>query len=94
MPSDSGVIVEQDDVLDLPLSTAASDGGAQRDHLVRVDRHVRVLAAGQPPHLVLHGGNPGGAADQDHLVEVGDRQLRVRDGPLHWPHACVPPGRP
>src|SRR5262249_43294590 len=78
-----GAAVEQEAVFDPAVEHGGLDGGAQRDHLVRVDRHVRVLAAGQPPHLVLHGGDPGGAADQDHLVDVGDRQLRVGDGLLH-----------
>ena len=62
--------VEQQDVLDLALEHAGLDRGAERDDLVGVDGHVRVLAAGQPADQGLHGRDPGRAADQDDLVDV------------------------
>ena len=62
--------VEQQDVGDLALEHARLDGGAQRDHLVRVDGHVRVLAAGEPADQGLDGGDAGRPADQDDLVDV------------------------
>ena len=65
--------VEQDDVLDLALEHAGLQRGADRHDLVGVDRHVRVLAAGQPAHEVLDGGDARRAADEDDLVDVARR---------------------
>ena len=77
--------VEQHDVLDLALEHARLKRGADRDHLVGVDGHVRLLAAGQTAHQLLHGRDPGGAADQDHLVDVVRGQLGVRQRLLDRP---------
>src|SRR5215469_1162989 len=46
--------IEQQDILDLALEHRSLGGRPERDDLVRVDGHVRVLAAGKPPNLVLH----------------------------------------
>ena len=62
--------VEQQHVGDLALEHAGLDRGADRDDLVRVDGHVRVLAASEPADQLLHGRDPGRAADQDDLVDV------------------------
>src|ERR1700759_642257 len=62
--------VEQQHVLHVALDHGGLDRCAQGYDLVRVHGHVRVFATGQPPDQVLHGGDPGGPADQDHLVDV------------------------
>ncbi len=80
--------VEQQDVLDLALEYRSLDGGAQGDDLVRVDRHVGVLAAGEPADKALHRGDPGGAADEDHLVDVVRGELGVRHRLLYGTHAA------
>ena len=76
MPSDSGVDVEQEHVLDVALQHAGLDGGADGDHLVRVDALVRLLAE-QLLHDLLHLRHAGHAADQDHLVDLGRGQAGV-----------------
>ena len=76
-PSDSGVTSSSRTSLTSPLMIAGLDRGADRDDLVGVDGHVRVLAAGQPAHQVLHGGDPGRAADEDDLVDVVGGDLGV-----------------
>ena len=69
MPSDERGDVEQQDVLDVAAQHAGLDGGADGDDLVGVDRLVRLLA-GEADDEVLHGRHAGGAADEDHVVEV------------------------
>ena len=61
--------VEQQDVLDLALEHAGLDGGADGDDLVGVDALVGLLA-GERLDQLLHGGHAGGAADEDHVVDV------------------------
>ena len=61
--------VEQQHVLDVAAQHAGLDRGADGDDLVGVDRLVRLLA-GQSLHEVGDGGHAGGAADEDHVVEV------------------------
>ena len=92
-PSDSGVTSSSRTSLTSPLMTAAWIGGAERDDLVRVDRHVRVLAAGQPAHQALHGRDPGRAADQDHLVDVVGGDLGVGHRLLDRARGSARPGR-
>jgi hypothetical protein len=81
--------VQEEHVLDVTRQHAALDRRADRDHLVRVDAAVRVLAEEVLDHL-LDLRDPGRAADQDHLVDLLRLQPRVlerlahrRDGPLH-----------
>ena len=89
MPSDSGVTSSSSDVLDLALEHRRLQRRAEGDDLVRVDGHVRVLAAGQPPDQVLHGRDAGRPADQDHLVDVGGGQLGVGQGLLDRPGGAL-----
>ena len=85
--------VEQHDVLDLALEHAGLERGADRDDLVGVDGHVRVLAAGQPAHELLHGRDAGRAADEDHLVDVVGGQLGVGQRLLDRARGSARPGR-
>ena len=71
--------VEQQHVLDLALEHAGLERGADRDDLVGVDALVGLLAAGQLLDHVGHGRHPGGAADQDHVVDLGDVDAGVLD---------------
>ena len=84
--------VEQDDVLDLALEHARLERGADRHDLVGVDRHVRVLAAGQPAHELLDRGDARRAADEDHLVDVVGGQLGVGQRLLDRAAACARSG--
>ena len=69
--------VEEQDVLDLTLEHAGLERGADRDDLVGVDALVGLLAAEQLLDHVGHGRHPGRAADEDHVVDVGDRDAAV-----------------
>ena len=80
--------VEQEDVLHLAAHDARLDGGADGDHLVRVDALVRLLAEqlGDP---LLHGRHAGHAADEDDMLDgrgvdagVGEHLLRRADDAL------------
>ena len=73
--------VEEQDVLDVALEHAGLDGGADGDDLVGVDALVGLLA-GDALHQLLHGGHAGGAADEDHVVEVALVEPGVLDGLL------------
>ena len=61
--------VEQQDVLDVAAQHAGLDRRPDGDDLVGVDRLVGLLA-GEPDHEVLDGGHAGGAADEDHVMQV------------------------
>ena len=61
--------VEEQHVLDVALQHAALDGGADGDHLVRVDALVG-LAVEEFLYRFDDFGHAGHAADQDHLVDV------------------------
>lgn len=63
--------VEEQDVLDLTLEDTGLEGGADGDDLVRVDALVRVLTAGELLDELGDGRHAGGAADQDHVVDLG-----------------------
>jgi len=80
--------VQQHDILQLAAQHRSLHGGAQRDHLVRVDGYVRRLA-GQLPHHRLHARDAGGAAHHDHVVQVLHAELGVLDGALQRPLAAV-----
>ena len=71
--------VEQQDVLDLALEHAGLQRGTDRDDLVGVDALVRLLAAGQLADQVDDGGHPGGATDQDDVVDLADVDAGVLD---------------
>ncbi|ADI04037.1 putative NAD-specific glutamate dehydrogenase [Streptomyces bingchenggensis BCW-1] len=80
--------VQQQDVLDLTPEDTGLERGADRDHLVRVDAPVRVLA-GQLPDQPGHGGHPGRAADQDHMVDIGHLDPGILDRLVERPLATV-----
>ena len=73
--------VEQQDVLDVALQHAGLDGGADGDHLVRVDALVRLLAE-QLLDDLLHLRHARHAADEHHLVDVGRLEAGILDGLL------------
>ena len=80
--------VQQQHILDLAAQHAALDGRADGDALVRVDA-LEGLLAGNLLHGVLHRGNPGAAADQDHLVDLVHAQAGVLQGLAHGFHRGV-----
>ena len=69
MPSDSGVDVEQQDVLDVALQHTGLDRRAGRDRFVGVDALVRFLA-GELVHEIRDRGHARAAADEDHVVDL------------------------
>ena len=73
--------VEEQDVLDVALEHAGLDGGADGHDLVGVDALVGVLVRDLVDQL-LHRGHAGGAAHQDHVLEVGGGEAGVLDGLL------------
>ncbi|ESP88758.1 putative NAD-specific glutamate dehydrogenase, partial [Candidatus Halobonum tyrrellensis G22] len=80
--------VQQDEVVDVAREHAALDRGAERDRLVGVDVLLGVDVQ-QFLDLLLDLRHPGGAADEDHLVDVPlvvagvlERLLRRADRPV------------
>ena len=80
--------VQQQDVLDLALEDAGLDGGADGHDLVGVDALVGVLPD-QVLDLLLHRGHPGHAAHENHVVDVGGREARVRERLLRGPDGAL-----
>ena len=70
--------VEKQHVLDVATQHASLQSSAQRHNLVRVDGLVRLLA-GQFLDQLGHGRHTGGAADQDHVVNVADGHAGILD---------------
>ncbi len=71
--------VEEQDVLDLTLEHTGLQGRADGDDLVRVDALVGVLTAGELLDELGDGRHTGGAADQDHVVDLGQLDAGVLD---------------
>ena len=92
MPSDSGVTSRSRTSLTSPFSTPAWIGGADGDDLVGVDALVRLLA-GERLHQLLHGGHAGGAADEDHVVDLALGEAGVLDGLLERAPCSARAGR-
>ncbi|KAF9823492.1 hypothetical protein SFRURICE_011345 [Spodoptera frugiperda] len=73
--------VHQQHVLDLRVLLAAQDGRldgrAVRDRLVRVDGEVQLLAAEEVLQQTLHLRDPGGASDEDDVVDLALVHLGV-----------------
>jgi len=76
--------VEQDEVLDVAADDAALDGGADGDHLVRVDVAIR-LAPEDALHRLPDQRRAGLAADQQHLVDLLGLQARLLERVLAGP---------
>ena len=74
--------VQQQHVLDLAAQDAALQSRADRHHFVGVDPLVRLLAAGQAAHQLLHHRHASRAAYQHHLVDLCGRQLGGAQGRL------------
>ena len=70
--------VEQQHVLAVADQHLALDRRAHGDGFVRVDVLARLLAE-ELLDLVLHLGHAGHAADQDHVVDLADRDAGVLD---------------
>ena len=68
--------VEQQDVLDLALEHTGLQRGTDGDDLVGVDALVGLLAAGELLDDLGHGRHPGGAADEDDVVDLARRRRR------------------
>jgi len=68
IPSERGH-VQQDDVVDVAGEHAALNRRAERDRLVGVDVLLRLLSD-ERFDLLLNLRHPGGAADEDDLVDV------------------------
>ena len=69
--------VEEQHVLDLALEDAGLQGGADGDDLVGVDALVGLLAAEQLLDEVGDGRHPGGATDEDDVVDLVDGDAAV-----------------
>ena len=69
MPRDSGGHVQQHDVFHVAAEHAGLNGRADGHALIRVDALVGLLA-GDALHGFLHGGDTGGTAHEDDLVDV------------------------
>jgi hypothetical protein len=82
MPSDSGVTSRSRMSFCSPGEHAALDGGADGDHLVRVDAAVRLLAEELLDRL-LDLRDARRAADEDHLVDLVGVEPRVLERHLH-----------
>ena len=65
--------VEQKQPLDVAAEHAALNSRADRHALIRVDALERILAA-ECLDSFLNGRNTRGAADQQHLVDIGNLQ--------------------
>ena len=74
--------VEQEHVLDVALEHAALDGGADGDHLVRVDALVRVFA-GELLGGLDHLRHAGHAADQDEFVDLAGADAGLLEAVAH-----------
>ena len=69
----------QEDILHVTGQDTALDGSADGDHLVGVDALVG-LAAEEVLHQLLDLRDTGATTDQQDLVDVGGRQVRIREG--------------
>ena len=78
MPSDSGVTSSSSTSLRVARQHLALDRGADGDRFVRVDVLARLLAE-ELLDLLLHLRHARHAADQDHVVDVGDLDAGVLD---------------
>ena len=75
--------VEQDDIAHTTLLVEDStlDSCTDSDHLIGVDTLGRLLAE-VVLHQSLNGGDTAGTTYEDHLVDVGRRELSVADSVL------------
>ncbi len=62
--------IQQQDVLHVAGENAALNGSAYGHALIGVDA-LEAFLAGDGLDSVLHGGDPGGAAYQQHLIQIG-----------------------
>ncbi|WVZ67894.1 hypothetical protein U9M48_016911 [Paspalum notatum var. saurae] len=76
-------------LVDVAAEDAGLDGGAVRDGLVGVDPPVGLLAVEVVLEQLLHLGDPGAAADEHDLVDVGLAEPGVRHGLLHGDHGLL-----
>src|SRR4030095_394425 len=81
--------VQQHHVFNFSGEHAGLNRRADRDHFIRVDRLVRLFAAGKATDERLHGRHTGCAADQDHFVNIAFHELGVRERLLDRPHASL-----
>jgi hypothetical protein len=84
--------VDEQDVLALTLEDTGLQGGADGDDLVRVDALVGLLATGELLDQLGDRRHAGRAADEDHVVDVVDRDAGVLDDLLERGLACGPAG--
>ena len=82
MPSERGVTSMRSTSLRSPLRTPAWSDAPSGDDLVGVHALVRLLAAGELLDERGHGRHPGGATDEDHVVDVRQRDPGVLDDVL------------
>ena len=84
--------VEQQQVLDVARQHARLHGRADRDHLVRVDALVRLLAE-ELLHQLLDLRDARAAADQHHLVDLAGLEAGVLQALAHRAPSCAAAGR-
>ncbi len=80
--------VEEQDVVDLALEHAGLDGGADGDHLVRVDALVRLLAE-ELAHRLLDQRHARLPADEHDLVDLRGGDAGVGEGLLAGPQRAL-----
>ena len=84
--------VEKQQSLDLTAEHARLQRGAHGDALVGVDALERFFAH-EFLNGLLHGRDPGGAAHQQDLIDLGRRQAAVGQGLLDRAHGGLHKGR-
>ena len=87
-PRDRGGDVQQQQALDFAAQHAGLDGGTDGHALVRVDALEGVLAD-EVLHGLLHGGDTGRTAHQQHLADLVDGQAGVGQSLTHGAHGLL-----
>ncbi len=77
--------IQQQQALNLAAENAGLNRGADCDALVGVDALERLLAD-KVLDRILHGGDPRGAADHQHLADLGDLKPGILQGLAHRAH--------
>ena len=81
-PKREGRDVIEHQIAKLTGEDAGLHGGANRHHLIGIDS-LTGLERDQGAHQLLHHRHAGGAAHQNHLVDVLGRQGGISQRPLH-----------
>ena len=80
--------IQQQDILHVAGEHAALNGSANGHALVGVDA-LEAFLAGDGLNGILHGGDTGGAANQQHLLNVGSAEAGVGHGLTDGLHGAL-----